>query len=269
MTEISMDESYDDFERIEEAFGLRLDESLDPRGPDSLYEIVATLDVPAGELGIDIGCGGGEDSITIAQRFGLRMHGIDPVAHHVSESAASAEAAGLADRVRFSVGVAEHLPVDDASAAFVWAKECLMYADLDKAFAEMARVLRPGGVGLVYQVMTGPLMTDEEGAAYWGGDLGVPANSVRPEDIEAAIAGAGLELTERIDFGSEWGEHGQEQTGKAGRRLLHAARLLRQPDRYIAEYGEANYRVMLGDCLWHVHRMIGKLHGAAFTFRRP
>jgi len=26
---------------------------------------------------------------------------------------------------------------------------------------------------------------------------------------------------------------------------------------------------MLDDCLWHVYRMIGKLHGAAFIFERP
>ena len=51
-----------------------------------------------------------------------------------------------------------------------------------------------------------------------------------------------------------------------GRRLVHAARLLRDPQRYINEFGESNYRVMLGDCLWHVYRMIGKLHGAAFIF---
>ena len=45
-----------------------------------------------------------------------------------------------------------------------------------------------------------------------------------------------------------------------------AARLLRDPDRYVAEFGEANYQVMLGDCLWHVYRMIGKLTGVALVF---
>ena len=28
------------------------------------------------------------------------------------------------------------------------------------------------------------------------------------------------------------------------------------------------YRIMLGDCLWHVYRMIGKLYAAAFIFAR-
>ena len=68
---------------------------------------------------------------------------------------------------------------------------------------------------------------------------------------------------------SEWGEYAQERTGAAGRRLVHAARLLRSRDRYIDEFGEAAYRVMLGDCLWHVYRMIGKLHGVAFLITKP
>jgi len=36
----------------------------------------------------------------------------------------------------------------------------------------------------------------------------------------------------------------------------------------VDEFGESNYRIMLGDALWHVYRMIGKLHGAAFGFDR-
>jgi hypothetical protein len=110
-------------------------------------------------------------------------------------------------------------------------------------------------------------MTDEEAHEFWGGDLGYgDARNVQPSDLEAAIAGAGLMVRERIDFGSEGGEYGQERRGAGGRRLLHAARLLRDPARYVDRYGETNYRIMLGDCLWHVYRMIGKLDGVAFVF---
>ena len=110
-------------------------------------------------------------------------------------------------------------------------------------------------------------MTDAEAADFW--HAGVGANSVRPEDLAAAIERAGLSVIERVDFGSEWGEAAQERSGAPGRRLLHTARLLRAPSRSIDEFGETAYRIMLGDCLWHVYRMIGKLHGAAFTFRAP
>jgi hypothetical protein len=54
-----------------------------------------------------------------------------------------------------------------------------------------------------------------------------------------------------MEIGSEWGELAEEENGKPGRRLLWAARLLRDPERYVARFGRANYEVMLGDCLWH------------------
>ncbi len=138
-----------------------------------------------------------------------------------------------------------------------------MYADLGAAMAEIRRVLRPDGRAFVYQVFTGPRMSDAEAAELW--NQGAPANSVRPEDLERAALAAGLSVAERVDLGSEWGEYAQERSGAGGRRLAHAARLLRDPQRYRDEFGDASYEVMLGDALWHVYRMIGKLHGAAFV----
>jgi hypothetical protein len=113
-------------------------------------------------------------------------------------------------------------------------------------------------------------MSDEEARQFWEVDLGYGrAHSVRPSDLEATIASVGFQLRGRVDFASEWGEYAQERTGSAGRRLVHAARLLRNPCRYIDEFGESTYRIMLGDCLWYVYRMIGKLHGVAFVFTKP
>jgi SAM-dependent methyltransferase len=260
---ISLDDSYDAFERIEEAFGDRLDESLDPRGPADLWDVVEPIAPLRDGMAVDIGCGGGEDAIELATRFGLRVRGVDPVRHHIEVATAAAAAAGLADRVTFELGHAEQLPVPDASADLVWAKESLMYVDLDGAFAEIRRVLRPGGRCVVYQVFTGPRMSDDEAVPFWSvvGD----ARNVRPDDVIAAAAAVGLSVRDRTDFTSEWGEHAQEQRGAGGRRLLHAARLLRDPDRYVAEFGAASYQVMLGDCLWHVYRMIGKLTGVALV----
>jgi len=265
--EVSLDESYDDFPRIEEAFQQLLDESLGPRGPDSLWDLFATVGSRPGSLAVDVGCGEGDEAIELARRFGLRVRGVDPVQRHVDLAQAAAEEAGLAGEVTFSLGRAERLPLGDAEVDVAWSKEALLYADLDLACAELRRVLRPGGVGFLAQVFTGPRMTDDEAVEFWGGTAG--ARSVRPEDVERALASAGLVLVERVDLAGEWGEWAQERTGAGGRRLLHAARLLRAPERYRAAYGDAAYRIMLDDCLWHVYRMIGKLHGAVITFRAP
>jgi hypothetical protein len=79
---------------------------------------------------------------------------------------------------------------------------------------------------------------------------------VSPSTSRSTTAASGVSLS-------------QEQDETAGRRLLCAARLLRQPDRYIEQFGRANYHIMLGDCLWHIYRVIGKLTGYAATFTKP
>lgn len=261
----SVHDSYDAYEDVEEPFQARLDESLEPRGPASLFEIVASLGLRSGARAVDVGCGRGEAAIELASRFGMHVVAVDPVQRPQATGRAAARAAGVDDHVRFERGTAEQLPLGDDTVDFVWCKEALTFTDVPRAFAEIARVLRPGGVGLAYQVLTGARMSAAEAEAFWSASAG---RNVRPADVEAAIAAAGLVLGERIDFAGEWGEWGQERSGAAGRRLLHAARLLRDPERYIAEFGEVAYEIMLGDCLWHVYRMIGKLHGVAFVFAK-
>jgi hypothetical protein len=64
-------------------------------------------------------------------------------------------------------------------------------------------------------------------------------------------------------------EHAQEHTRRPGRHLLHAARLIRDPDRYITRFGQANYDIKLGDCLWHIYRMIGKLSSRVYLLSAP
>jgi len=192
---------------------------------------------------------------------------VDPVGRHLEIGRESADKAGVSNRVTFAKGTAEELPLDNSSIGAIFAKESLMYADLAAAFAEFRRVLRPGGFGFVYQVFTGPHMTDTEAPEFW--QINAGARSVRPEGLERAIQSAGFDIARRVDLGSEWGEFGQEQSGTPGRRLTHAARLRREPERYVAEFGQIAYEIMLQDCLWHVYRMLGLLHGAVVTFQAP
>jgi hypothetical protein len=92
---------------------------------------------------------------------------------------------------------------------------------------------------------------------------------MQPEKTEAAIRAAGLQIDRCLILGTEWGEYGQERTGKGARKLLHAARLLRDPNRYVEQYGQQNYDIALGDCLWHVYRLIGKLSDRVYLLSAP
>jgi ubiquinone/menaquinone biosynthesis C-methylase UbiE len=253
-----IEESYGEFERVEEAFRAALDESLRPRSPELLYELVAGLELPEGSAVVDVGCGDGRHSYRLAERFGYSVVGVDPFAPQAGEG-----------QVRFVRGTAEALPLEGESVDLVWCRDILVHvADLERAYAEFRRVLRAGGRALVYQTFATERLEPREAEWLWQA-LGIVGTSTDAARNEAAVTAAGLRVDERIDLASEWSEWSEEQSGAAGRKLLHAARLLRDPDRYRARFGGAAYEIMLGDCLWLVYAMLGKLERRVYVLTRP
>ncbi|OAI43221.1 hypothetical protein AYO38_10935 [bacterium SCGC AG-212-C10] len=264
VTEAFLQQSYDAFATIEETLNERLDASLQPRGPSLLFDIVGELGLPPGAMAIDAGCGEGEHALELARRFRLNVLGVDPVARHIEIAQAGLNTVTVAEEdsqslVRFQLGTVEHLPAGDQSADLIWCRDVLTHvSDQAAVFAEFRRVLKTGGHALIYQMFATELLEPKE-AAWLLPVMGCVASSMRVDRCEEAIHAAGLAIDRCIVLGTEWGEYGQEANGKAGRKLLHAGRLLRDPERYVREFGQANYDIALGDCLWHVYRLIGKL----------
>jgi SAM-dependent methyltransferase len=257
---------HDAFDLVEEQFNEALDESLDPSGPGVLYDYVAAMGLPAGSVALDAGCGEGEHAIDLSRRFGLRVTGVDPVARCVE---AARRAAGPGDPVTFETGTAENLPMASASVDLIWCRDVLcLVEDLGRAYREFRRVLRPGARAVIYQMFATSLLEPAE-AAFLLPVMGCFPGSMRPENTAAAIDAAGLRVDRCVVLGTQWGEHAQEHTRRPGRHLLHAARLIRDPDRYITRFGQANYDIKLGDCLWHIYRMIGKLSSRVYLLSAP
>ena len=258
--------SQDAYDLIEQQFNEQLDESLNPAGPDSLFGYVTEMGLPAGAVAVDAGCGEGEHAIELAARFGFRVTGVDPVRRCVRNARLNVPPGC---RVTFAAGAAENLPLPSGSADLIWSRDVLsLVEDLDGAYREFRRVLKPGGRALVYQTFTTRLLQPSE-AAFLLPVLGCSATAMRPENAEAAMSNAGLHIDLCVVLGSEWGEYYQEQWPGSHSGLLHAARLLRDPQRYIARFGKENYDIKLGDCLWHIYRMIGKLSSRVYVLSAP
>lgn len=248
-----------------------VDQSLAPRGPEMLLQIVRELDLAPDSVALDVGCGDGAHSFRLATHFGLEVLGIDPVQRHLdlAREARRDVPEEIASRVTFGRGSASSLPVADSSADLVWCRDVLVHVEsLDEAYAEFARVLRPGGRAVIHQFVATPLLSSSE-AAWLFPVMGVVPTSMSPAATDTAIAHAGLVLDADLDVGSEWGERAEEESGQSGRALLRVARLQRDPERYRAAFGDAAYDVMLGDSLWHVYRMLGKLAGRILVLTRP
>jgi hypothetical protein len=89
-------------------------------------------------------------------------------------------------------------------------------------------------------------------------------------DQPAGTGGGGLPAAGHglLGLGDAPGEQRGCDQQRCG-HLLHAARLLREPERYITRFGKQNYHIKLGDCLWHVYRMIGKLSSRVYPLSAP
>jgi ubiquinone/menaquinone biosynthesis C-methylase UbiE len=103
---------------------------------------------------LDIGSGIGGPARMISMRYDCRVTGVDLTAHFVETARALSVMSGMEDRVRFQVGSATALPLDDASFDVALLLHVGMNVP-DKAalFTEARRVLRDGGTFAIYEVM--------------------------------------------------------------------------------------------------------------------
>lgn len=100
-----------------------------------------------GETVLDVGCGGGMDLLLAARRVGARGRaiGIDMTPEMLERAGAAALAAGLS-HVELHRGEAQSIPLPSEVADAVISNGVLnLTPDKNEAFAEIARVLRPGG----------------------------------------------------------------------------------------------------------------------------
>jgi arsenite methyltransferase len=101
-----------------------------------------------GETVLDVGSGGGIDTILAAKRVGPtgRAIGLDIVEAMLDRARENAAEAGVGDWTEFLHGEMEQIPLPDATVDVVISNGVLnLSARKSRALAEIFRVLRPGG----------------------------------------------------------------------------------------------------------------------------
>jgi len=112
------------------------------------------LGMTASGEAVDVGCGPGHLAIDLARRArGLHVTGIDLSDEVLTQGRDNAQRAGVADRVSFHRGDAQQIPFPDASLDLVVTTLSLHHwSDPVAVLDEIARVLRPGGSFLVFDL---------------------------------------------------------------------------------------------------------------------
>lgn len=120
---------------------------LSPGGPDEVDRVVEGLSLK-GKTILDIGCGAGGITLHLVATHGAaRATGFDVERPVIETARRRAAAQGLEDRVSFVQAPPGPLPFTGSSFDVVFSKDALLHVpDKDALFAEIFRVLKPGGV---------------------------------------------------------------------------------------------------------------------------
>ena len=264
----SVQQLYGELWAGENPLELELQESLDPRGTDWLFETFADLGPQPGQVVVDVGARDAGHAIRLVREHGLRAIAVDPVRHHVELATRAVSEAGLDNDVEVLEAGIEAMPIADGTADWIWCRDVLVHVDLERGFAECARILRPGGRLLAYVTCATDLLEPREAAALFEA-LAIVRESTQPDAIELHAASAGLTLVSKAPLGGEWRERMIEDgSWEPGSDLLQLSRLRRQETELVERHGRARVETYAASRAWGVYQLLGKLCPTIYVWRR-
>lgn len=173
--------------------------TLPPAVLDAWTATIATLPLPPAARVLDLGAGPGTFVDALTAWTGARVVAVEP-----SESMRErAVASGASSRHPYVAGVAERIPLRDASVDWAWLSTVVhQFDDLGRAAHELARVIRPGGCvlvrGLLADVTVTGLLAEFPGIERAARSF--PATAA----VVEAFRTAGIALDASIDVVEPW-----------------------------------------------------------------
>jgi len=154
---------------------------------------------------LDLGCAGGFMAEALTDK-GANVTGIDPAAQAIT--AATARAKHMGQAIQYDVGLGENLPYpDDHFDAVVCVDVLEHVTDLTEVLAQVARVLKPGGLflydtinrNMIARLATITIAEDVLGLLPKG--THDPSMFIKPRELRDALSKAGLVVGPQTGLG--------------------------------------------------------------------
>ncbi len=143
---------------------------------------------------LDVGCGIGAPSRHLAMEYGCHVTGVDLTAEFCKVAEMLAQRLKFDERLDYRQGDALDLPFDDQSFDMAWTLHAAMnIADKPRLYAEIFRVLKPGGKFGLYDAMAGAGGTPHYPTP-WAPDESI-SFLLPPEEVRQLLEATGFEVT--------------------------------------------------------------------------
>lgn len=248
------------------------DETNNPIARELLLDLVADNGVNENSLVLDIGCANGGLSRKLLAKTNCTIEGVEPLPILVDMGNKQNKELDVDDNFNIQLGDMSEIPFEDNHFDFVFCSDVIgLIEDLDLAFKECARVLKPGGKALVYATSFKTNRMSEEEADFLGNTLGGDRGALlTAEETEIALHKHFI-IKDRRVIGSQFGQNAIEKQGEqseAAKNLLKIARLQTWPEKYIEKYGEKTYQIVLAEVMWSPFILLGKLEPTVFIVQK-
>jgi SAM-dependent methyltransferase len=187
-------------------------------GRAATIHAVARMSLKAQDHVLDVGCGIGGATRHLASTVGCRVTGIDLTPGYIEAAEDLARRTGLADRITYRVASALAMPFEDgAFDAAITLHVAMNIKDRSGLYREVARVLKPGAVFCVYDVMRG----SNEGLMFpvpWA-ETPTTSHLTTPQEMQALLSDAGFrieEVEDRTAFAVDFFRRSLADTAAAG-----------------------------------------------------
>ena len=188
------------------------------RGRKATLELAEQMKLSEDSCVLDIGSGLGGPARTLAEEYGCHVTGLDLTQAFCDVAGVMSDWVNLGERMEFRQGDATNLPfADNQFDAAMTIHVAMNIPAKDKVYEQARRVVKPGGIFAVYDVLQGE-GSDVLFPVPWARDPSI-SHLATPDEMKVLLSDAGfkiLDVHDSTDESQSWFEARAKRMAQSG-----------------------------------------------------